>query len=90
MTARRVAMDALVVEKDVRIEGCEKTPLVEPAEKECLVDADIPSTQGTDHPLVRGRTARGHERGAQRRCLGRKECLKLMDRHQQTLKGSTG
>lgn len=45
-------MDLLIVKEDVGIEGFEDLALFDPAQEEGFVDADVPGTQGTNHPFV--------------------------------------
>lgn len=55
MLAGRLAVLGLVIEKDIGAIGMQKFTLIEAAEKERFIDADIPVTQGQYHALVRGR-----------------------------------
>lgn len=79
MFARRIAMLALVVEKDVRAEVGQKGTLVHSAEEQRLVDANVPAAQRADQRGVRAvgrldamkRGEEGFERAAgQRRITG--------------------
>ena len=63
--ARRVDVPRLVVEVEVRLELAQERALVEAAEEHRLVDRDVPVHQRADRALVRGRAARGDERGAE-------------------------
>ena len=57
--ARGIDVVLRIAEEDVGAEGLEERALVAAAEEQRLVQAHAPFAQGTDHPLVRGRRARG-------------------------------
>src|SRR5882672_4394556 len=80
VAARRLGVTALVVEEDVGAESLQKWALVEPAEEQRLVDADIPRAQGAHHAFVGGRAARSHQGSPDGRALGRMLGLDTMQR----------
>src|SRR5262252_9267638 len=84
----RFGVPALVVEEDVGAESLEERPLVESAEEQRLVDADIPSAQRAYDALVRRRAARSHQRRADRCVLGGILGLNSMQRCQEALEGA--
>src|SRR5262245_25384345 len=90
MTRRRLGVTALVVEEDVGAESLEEGPLVQSAEKQRLVDADVPGSQRAHDPLVRRGAARRHERGPDGRALGRIFRLNAMQRSEEAFEGSAG
>src|SRR5690349_11752478 len=59
-------MGALVIEKDVGAEGAQELSLVESAEKQCFVNADVPGAQRPDDALVRRCAASRDQRRADR------------------------
>ena len=63
---RRLDVRALIVEENVGAERAEDLALVEAAQEEHLVDADVPCAQRANDALVRGRAARRDERGDDR------------------------
>src|SRR4030095_9544569 len=82
----RFDMSSLVIKEDVGLERLQELTLVHSAQKQCLVDADVPGTQGADNALMRRGTASGDERGAYRRLLGRELGLDAMQRSKEGLK----
>src|SRR6266581_1672263 len=60
------------------------------APKEGFVDADIPGAQRAHHALVRGRAARGHQGGPDRRAVGRVFRLDAVQRREETLERPAG
>src|SRR5690242_9081315 len=77
---RGLDVDRRIIEEQVRTEGFEERPLVATAEKQRLVDAHAPPAQRQDHAFVRGRRARGNQRRADGRILGRERRLQAMQR----------
>ena len=71
VTARVLAVRLLIIKKNVGAIRREKRCLRQAAEKYGLINADIPSTQGSNDTLVRGRRARSHKRRPQWRILCR-------------------
>jgi len=71
-------MRPLVVEEEIRVKRLEKGYLLKACEKQRFVDADTPSTQGSDDTLV-GWCPAGRDKGrAQRRIFRREQALDLM------------
>src|SRR2546430_6519561 len=85
VAARRLDVAALVVEKNVRAEGFQERALVQPAQKQGFVDADVPGAQRAHDAFVGGRAARRHQRGADGRAVRREFGLDAMQRRQKTL-----
>src|SRR5690606_38950871 len=80
-----------VVEEDVRAERLQERALGPAAEEQRLVQAHAPLAQGADYPLVRRRRARGHQRGADRRIVARRERrLQPVQRVEETAERPTG
>src|SRR5690348_7704429 len=80
VAASRLDIDRRIVEEQVRAERLEERSLVAATEEQGLIDAHPPPAQRQDHALVRGRRARGDQRGADRRILGRKGGLQTVQR----------
>src|SRR5690606_34500839 len=78
MLARRLAVPRLVVEEHVGAEGTQEYALVEPAEKQTLINPDIPGAQCAHHPLVGRRGAGRHQRRSDRALLTRELALQLV------------
>src|SRR6185295_7626920 len=89
MLCRGLDMSPLVVEKDVRAERPQELALVESAEKERLVDADVPRPKRADHPFVRRGAARRDERGAYRTVILGKVGLDSMQCREKVLERSS-
>src|SRR5512144_2057012 len=85
---RRFDMPSLIIEEYIRAERAQELALVEPAEKQRLVDADVPCAKRTDHPFVRRRAARRDERRADRARILRKIGLDPMQRGKEFLERS--
>ena len=64
MRRRVLDVAGLVVEEEVGLELAQELALLQAAEEHRLVDLDVPFHQGADRALVRRRTARRDERGA--------------------------
>ena len=64
MLCCRFDVRALIVEEEIGPERAQKLSLVETAEKERLVDADVPRAQSPDHARMCRGGARGDERRA--------------------------
>ena len=80
-----------IVEEDVGAERLQERTLVAAAEEQRLVEANAPAAQREDHALVRGRGARGDQRGADRRCVARrKRLLQAMQRGEEALERPAG
>ena len=90
MLCRGLDMPPLVVEKDVRAECPQELALVEAAEEERLVDADVPRAKRSDHPFVRRRAACRDERGANRTVILGKVGLDSMQCREKVLERSSG
>ena len=71
----QLAVTGLIVEKHVRSERFEERRLGQAAEKQRLVQTDVPLAQGTDHPFVSRRRARGDQCGADRAVIVRELTL---------------
>ena len=61
----------LIVEKDIGAKAFEESTFIQPAQKQRLVNADVPTAQGADYPLVCGCRARSDERRTYWRSTGR-------------------
>src|SRR5437773_11333197 len=83
--ARRLDVAALVVEKNVRAESFQERALVQPAQKQGFVDADVPGAQRAHDAFVGRRAARRHQGGAHGRAVRREFGLDAMQRRQKTL-----
>src|SRR5512132_1206794 len=83
-------MRALVVEENVGAECAQEFALVETPEEQCLVDTDVPRTQGANDALVRRCAARGHECGANRTLVIRKVRLDAMQSGEKVLERPAG
>src|SRR3546814_2145893 len=75
--------------EDVGAKGLQKRPLVAPTKEQCLVQSHPPLAQGKDHALVRRCRASGDQRGANRRVLGRKCPLNLVQGRQKAFERAT-
>src|SRR3546814_3244188 len=78
-----------IVEEDVGAKGLQKRPLVAPTKEQCLVQSHPPLAQGKDHALVRRCRASGDQRGVNRRVLGRKCPLNLVQGRQKAFERAT-
>src|SRR5262249_39998758 len=87
---RGLDVRALIVEEEIGTERTQELALVEPAEKERLVDADIPGAKRADHALMRRRAARGDERGADRALVLGGGGLDVVQRGQKILEWAAG
>src|SRR2546430_163412 len=85
VAARRLHAAALVLGKNVRAEGLQERALVQPAQKQGFVDADVPGAQRAHDAFVGGRAARRHQRGADGRAVRREFGLDAMQPREQTL-----
>src|SRR5256714_2372039 len=85
VAGRRLDVAALVVEKNVRAEGFQERALVQPAQKQGFVDADVPGAQRAHDAFVGGRAARRHQGGADGRAVRREFGLDAMQRREETL-----
>ncbi len=56
------AMTRLIIEKHIGSERLKKCRLFQAAEKQRLIQTDIPFAQGADHPFMGGRRAGGDQR----------------------------
>ena len=79
----------LVIEEQISAEGLQKLGLVQAAQKQGLVQPNIPLTQGTNHPLMGRGTARRHQRSADRTLLIGKLGLNAIECSQERLERAT-
>src|SRR4051812_20069546 len=87
---RGVDVRALVVEEDVGAERAQEFALFEAAQKERLVDPDVPGAKGSNYTLVRRRAARGDERGANGTAVFGKVGLDAMQPREEFLERAAG
>jgi hypothetical protein len=57
MSAGSMAMDWLIIEKDIRTECCQESTLVHTTEEQRLIDSNVPGPECPDDTFVRRHTA---------------------------------
>src|SRR5690606_4376893 len=78
MLARRLTVPRLVIEEHVSPECAQEYAFVESAEKQALINTDIPGAQRPHHPLVGRRGTGRHQRRADRAPLARELALQFV------------
>jgi hypothetical protein len=79
----------LIVKEEIGLELLQKWPLAQSAQKHRLIDADAPSHECADRPLVCRRAASGHKRGPNpHRGWPRRRSLQAMERFEKRLEGA--
>src|SRR5216117_4446881 len=89
VAARRLDVAALVVEKNVRAESLQERTLVQPAQKQGFVDADVPGAERAHDAFVGGRAARRHQGGTDGRAVRREFGLDPVQGGEKTLEGAS-
>ena len=82
-------MSLLVIKEQVGAERLKKAGLVQAAEEQGFVQPDVPFAQGTNHPLMGRRTARGEQCRPDRALFASKLGLDPVERGKKRLERST-
>lgn len=84
-----LAVSRLVIEENVGGKCFKESRLVQAAEEQRFIQPNVPFTQGTYHPLMRGSRTRGDQRRADRALLFGKFALQLVQGRQKGLERPT-